>query len=154
MKSQMTIEKQLFLSFGAALTLAVSGLAFQGFGTLGGAVEKLIKVNARKQYLAGDMDASMASVIAWERGILLRAYMKDRETMEKYNQGFRETSSRVKKDLDEFVPLVETAEARQMAGEIQSALGRRKRARDRLADQSAGVRRHHHRRDLQRALAN
>ena len=123
MKSQMTIEKQLFLSFGAALalTLAVSGLAFQGFGTLGGAVEKLIKVNARKQYLAGDMDASMASVIAWERGILLRAYMKDRETMEKYNQGFRETSSRVKKDLDEFVPLVETAEARQMAGEIQSA---------------------------------
>ena len=59
MKSQMTIEKQLFLSFGAALalTLAVSGLALQGFGTLGGAVEKLIKVNARKQYLAGDMDA-------------------------------------------------------------------------------------------------
>src|ERR1039457_918873 len=94
MKSKMTIGKKLLLSFGVAvaLTLAVSALALQGFSTLGGAVDKLIKVNARKQYLAGDMDTSMALVVAWERGILLRAYMKDSATMEKYNQGFRETS--------------------------------------------------------------
>ena len=123
MKTQMTIEKKLFLSFGAALilTLAVSGLALEGFGTLSEAVDKLIKVNARKQSLAGDMNTSMALILASERGILLRAYMKDSDTMAKYNQGFRETSSRMKKDLAEFVPLIETVEARQMTGEIQGA---------------------------------
>ena len=120
----MTIGKKLFLSLGGALvlTLAVSALALQGFGSLGRAVDKLIKVNARKQYLAGDMDTSMALAIAWERGILLRAYMKDSATMERYNQSFHATAARVKKDLAEFVPLIETAEARQSIGEIQSGL--------------------------------
>jgi methyl-accepting chemotaxis protein/methyl-accepting chemotaxis protein-1 (serine sensor receptor) len=118
----MTVGKRLFLTFGGALalTLAVSALALEGFSTLGGAVDRLIKVNARKQYLAGDMNTSMALVIAWERGILLRAYMKDSDTMSKYNQSFRETAARVKKDLAEIVPLLETAEARQSIEEIQS----------------------------------
>ena len=40
--------------------------------------------------------------------------------MEKYNQSFRETAARVKKDLAEFVPLIETAEARRYIEEAQS----------------------------------
>jgi hypothetical protein len=47
----MTVGTKLLLVFGGALalTLAVSALALWGFGTLGGAVDKLVKVNARKQ---------------------------------------------------------------------------------------------------------
>jgi methyl-accepting chemotaxis protein len=124
MTSQMTVGKKLFLSFGGplVLTLVVSVLALQGFGSIGGSMDKVIKVDARRQFLAGDMNTSAADVIAWERGILLRAYMKDRATMEKYNLGYRGTAERLTKDLAEFVPLSETAEVQQMAGEIQSAL--------------------------------
>src|ERR1035441_62482 len=86
MQRQMTIGRKLFLSFGAALvlTLAVSFLALNDIGNLGGMADRLVKVSARKQALSGDINTRMADILAAERGILLRAYMKDKATMEQY----------------------------------------------------------------------
>jgi methyl-accepting chemotaxis protein/methyl-accepting chemotaxis protein-1 (serine sensor receptor) len=122
MKSQMTIGKKLFLSFGAALalTLVVSLFALQSIGSLGGSLDKAIKVNARKRYLASDMSTVMSDLTAGERGIIARSYMKDKATSEKYNQEFGQSVARFKKCVDEFVPLIETAEARRMIQELQT----------------------------------
>ena len=124
MKRQMTIGTKLFLSFGAALvlTLAVSFLALNDIGNLGGVTDKLVKVSAKKQSLSGDINTRMADILAAERGILVRAYMKDKATMEQYNQDFLRNADLTKKNLDEFATLSETAEDRRMIDEVGSAL--------------------------------
>jgi methyl-accepting chemotaxis protein/methyl-accepting chemotaxis protein-1 (serine sensor receptor) len=122
MTSQMTIGKKLFLSFGAALalTLAVCALALYGFSSLGADMNKVVNVNARKLYLATDINGLQSDMVAAERGIIARGFMKDKATVEKYNQGFGESVTKANKEVDEFTSLVETDDARQMIGEIKS----------------------------------
>ena len=124
MQRQMTIGRKLFLSFGTALvlTLAVSFLALNDIGNLGGVADKLVKVSAKKQALSGDINTRMADILAAERGILLRAFMKDKVTMEQYNEDFLRSADLTKKRLDEFATLSETAEDRRMIDEIGGAL--------------------------------
>ena len=124
MRSQMTIGKKLFLSFGVALalTLAVSALALQGLTALGADLDKVVKVNARKVFLATDIKAIQSDMVAAERGIIVRAFMKDKATMERYNQEYAESVAKAKKEIAEFMPLTETAEARQMIGEIEGGM--------------------------------
>lgn len=118
----MTIGQKLFMSFGAALalTLAVSGLALWNIGSLGGSLDKVIKVNAMKRYLASDISTIMSDFTAEERGILARAFMKDKATVNKYNQEFHESDTRFKKRVEEFTVLIETAEARRLIQEMLS----------------------------------
>ena len=122
MKS-MTIDKKLFSAFGAALavTLVIGCLSFQGFSSIGAQVTKLIRVNARKLYLAGDINTAMSDVISGERGILVRAFMKDYATIEKYKAQQTQTFARLKKDTDEFALLVETDEGRRLLNQVQQA---------------------------------
>ncbi len=124
MKS-MTIGKKLFLSFGAALvlTLGVSVVALLGIGNLGASLDKVIKVNAMKRYLAADIGTVMSDLTAEERGILARAYMKDKATVEQYNGDFRASEAKFKKDVEEFTPLIETAEARRAIQSLDTDVG-------------------------------
>src|ERR1019366_9263369 len=123
MKRQMTIGRKLFLSFGAALvlTLGVSVLALIDIGNLGGVTDRLVKVNAKKQSLSGDINTRMAGILAAERGILVRAYMKDKATMEQYNQDSLRNTDLTQTNLAEFATLSETAEDRRMVDEIGGA---------------------------------
>ncbi|MGA2740807.1 MAG: methyl-accepting chemotaxis protein [Bryobacteraceae bacterium] len=122
MKSQMTIGKKLLLSFGAALalTLMVAFSSLHSIGDLGGSLHKVIKVNATKLFLASDISTVMSDFTAEERGIIARSFMKDRATVDRYNSEFGESAARFKQRVDEFVPLIETAEARRMIQELQA----------------------------------
>jgi len=120
------------MSFGAAmvLTLGVSFLALNDIGDLGGVSDKLAKVTAKKRFLASDINTAMAAILGAEQGILVRAFLKDKTTMEQYNQDFQESTARTKKTLDEFVTLSETAEDRRMIDEMNSALAKLEVARE------------------------
>lgn len=122
--SQMTVGRKLFLSFAAALVLsfAVSALALQSNRVLEASVKKVVNVNARKVYLATDIKSIQSDMVGAERGILARAFMKDKATMARYNQEYAESVAAANKDIAEFIPLIETAEARQMIREIKSAV--------------------------------
>ena len=120
MISQMKISKKLFLSFGAALviTLGVGFIALNGTGDLAGANDKIVKVTARKLYLSGSVATDVTAILAAERGILLRDYMKDKATMAQYNQDFQENVASTKKILTEFATLSESSEDRRLVDEI------------------------------------
>lgn len=120
----MTVGRKLFLSFAAALVLsfAVSALALQSNRVLEASVKKVVNVNARKVYLATDIKSIQSDMVGAERGILARAFMKDKATMARYNQEYAESVAAANKDIAEFIPLIETAEARQMIREIKSAV--------------------------------
>jgi methyl-accepting chemotaxis protein len=124
MRSQMTIGKKLFLSFGVvlALTMAVGAFALSAIGNLGGVSDRLVKVNAKKRFLASDIGTAVEAILAAERGILVRGFMKDKATMEQYNQDFQQSAARTKKNLDELAALSETAEDRRLIDEVGGAL--------------------------------
>ncbi len=120
----MTIGKKLFFSFGAAtlLTLTMSVVALNGLGTLAGLNETLVNVTAKRQFVTSDLNTAAVDMLAGERGILVHAYMKDKATMEQYNQNFGESVVRAKKDLETLSALSETAEDRQMKDDVGTAL--------------------------------
>ena len=123
MKSKMTIGKKLFGGFGAALalTLIVGVTAIWVIGSLGGKVNKLVNVNARKQYLAAEMHLNQSELISTERALLIRIYMKDLITAARYNQDFKGTYAQWKRNMDDFSPLIETNEARKEFDEMRAA---------------------------------
>jgi CHASE3 domain sensor protein len=86
MNSQMTIGRRLFWAFGAALalTLILGFVALQSFSSLDGQVKKIVGTEQRKLYLVGAINTAMSDIVAAERGILLRAYINDYVTVEKY----------------------------------------------------------------------
>lgn len=123
MTSQMTLGKKLFLSFSAALalTLVISFVALESFSSVGRQVKDLVGRNTRELYLAGEINTAMSDIIAAERGILVRAFMNDYGTVEKYKGQEAEAAARLKGSLDEFTKMIETTEGRQLAGKIQDA---------------------------------
>jgi len=76
----------------------VSALALQGLTALGADLDKVVKVNARKVFLATDIKAIQSDMVAAERGIIVRAFMKDKATMERYNQEYAESVAKAKKE--------------------------------------------------------
>src|SRR4051812_46684820 len=119
----MTLGKKLLLSSGAAsaVTLVVSLVAWINVSNLGQAANKLANVNARKLYLAGEMNAAISDMVAEERGILNGAYVKDKASIDKFNQDFEQNSARLKKHTNEIAPLIETVAGRQCIADVQNA---------------------------------
>jgi methyl-accepting chemotaxis protein/methyl-accepting chemotaxis protein-1 (serine sensor receptor) len=119
----MTIGRKLYLNAGGALlsTVLMGTVALLGINGMGRSVASLSGAEARKLFLAGDMATAMTEFLSWERGIIARAYMNDKPTMEQYNKGFHETAARLKSDIDEFTPLIETDARRRIIAEVQTA---------------------------------
>src|ERR1700733_6840739 len=99
MTNKMTIGKKLYTSFGAVLmlTLGVGFIGINGIDNISTASDKLIKVYVAKRGLANNVKFQMASILASERGIMVRAYMKDKPTMLQYNQDFGTQSAAIQK---------------------------------------------------------
>jgi methyl-accepting chemotaxis protein len=124
MASQMTIGKKLFVSFGAALalTLVVGGASLWLISNLGASLTKLANVTARKQFLASEIDMGESDFLAAERGILLRTMTKEPALVAEYNQDFQNSTTAMKKNLDEISPLIETEKGRNLLSAIRGNL--------------------------------
>jgi methyl-accepting chemotaxis protein/methyl-accepting chemotaxis protein-1 (serine sensor receptor) len=121
----MTIGNRLLLSFGGglALTLVVSIVALRGIGNLGATMQEIIKQDARTQFLAGEINTVSSDFIAEERGILIRASMKDFATVETYNQDFQTSMARMKQRLEELTATGSSAEGRQLVASLRDKVG-------------------------------
>ncbi len=123
MASQMAIGKKLFGSFGASLllTLIVGTTCIWLISSLGTTINKLVSVNARKQYLVAEIRLDESEMASTERALLLRVYMKDLGSAGRYNQNFKGTYAEWKKNMDDLSPLIETSEARKQLEELRAA---------------------------------
>ncbi len=135
----MTIGRKLFLGFGAALTLTllVSFVSLLGMGRIGASLDRIIGTNARGMYLVGDIDAAESDLNAAERGIIARTFMKDKATAQQYHRDFGASAAKVRRDLTELAPLIETTEGRQLIAGLQSEIGKAAQSHEelyRLAD--------------------
>ena len=116
MLRNMTIGKKLLWGFGSALalTLGLGIIALEGIGKLAEANSETVKRSAQKRFLSSSINAAATSVLAAERGVLLRAYMRDRPTMEQYHQDVQDISARARKLVEEFDALNPSGDERQL----------------------------------------
>ncbi len=124
MKHQTTIGKKLFMSFGALVTLTTGICVYAMFtlGSLNTKIDDLANVNARRQYLLGDLNTGMADLLAAERGLILHASGTDKALLEQLSQESTKAWDLVKKDAAAIAPLVQTSQGRQFVSEFQQKL--------------------------------
>ena len=118
--SKTTIGKKLFFGFATvmAITLLISLVALMNISMLGGTIENVVYSTAVKQALAGEMDTAVTELVSIERGMDLKAVMKDRSAIEEYNRDYLNDSDRLSQLTEKITPLVVTAEDRQLCSEI------------------------------------
>ena len=124
MNSQMTIGKKLMLSI-AGLIVLLFGLSFTFLnvvGTLKGTFDNAVDQTARTLSLAGDLDAAESDMLAWQRGMLLYAVLKDNAKSEAAKGRFRKSVDEANRALADISPLLITEEGRSLAASTKSGL--------------------------------
>jgi methyl-accepting chemotaxis protein/methyl-accepting chemotaxis protein-1 (serine sensor receptor) len=81
-------------------------------------------VTARKQYLAGEVNAATSEMASCERGVVLSAMLSDQVHSEEYRQRFQASAAGLQKALDELHRLAENAQTAALAQKLdqQAAL--------------------------------
>ena len=118
----MTMGKKIYLSFAGATAVAILASlgSYMTTQSLGDTVNSLVNRNARRQYLAGQMELGAEDLLSMERAIALRAYIKDFATLEQYNRDFAARLTAFTHDIDEFRPLIATEQGRKAIQEISA----------------------------------
>ncbi len=122
--SSFTIGKKLFLGVGALVvfTFALGVTAFLSISSIGDRLHNILSSTVQRQTLAHRMDADSSDLLAESRGVLLRGYMRDMPTMEKYGQQFTATADDLLAATKEIEPLIVRPEVRQAVQAIQDAM--------------------------------
>src|SRR5579883_1352211 len=123
MKQQMTMGKKLFGSFGALLALTVCTGVYSSISirSINASVNKLATVNARQQFLVGDLSTRAEELSAQAEAIVLAA-AGDKTALDGLNEQLSKSIDVLGKDIATIHPLVESAQGRQYLNEIQKSL--------------------------------
>jgi methyl-accepting chemotaxis protein/methyl-accepting chemotaxis protein-1 (serine sensor receptor) len=108
----MSLTKKLLGAFGLmlALVLILSAGSLLVTRSLNRDLDRAAKVTARKQYLAGDVDASTSSLTSQERGNVMAAMLGDKEHAAAYERAFRERAQRLERTLGDLRGMADSAE--------------------------------------------
>jgi methyl-accepting chemotaxis protein len=109
----MTLGRKLLGGFGVmlGLVLLLSVSAMVSLRNLNDELDRAAKVTARKQYLAGGVNAAALEMASLERASVLAAVVGDKAASDNYQAQFREPQNRIQSAL---------AELRRMTGKSES----------------------------------
>lgn len=127
----MTISKKLYVSFGAAIgfTLALGITAWLSLTHIGAQV-KISSSSTHKLELAGEMATLTGNMLSAERGMVVRALLKDQAKLEEYNSQFHDSAVKRQELLKEDQALVTNEKARQLIQEILDSYEKRMQTHD------------------------
>jgi len=122
----MSLGKKLLCGFGTMLTLVLlnSGGGLVVTRDLNEDLKQAANVTARKQYLAGKVNAATSEMASCERGVVLSAMLSDKAHQEEYQQRFQANAATLQKSLDDLHALAANGETASLvqALEQQTAL--------------------------------
>src|ERR1700674_4680847 len=93
-----------------ALVLVLSAAALVVTRDLDGDLERAANVTARKQHLAGDVNAATLELTSLERGTVLSAMLGDTAHSADYQQRFGERAGSLASQLTDLLKMAETRE--------------------------------------------
>jgi len=122
--SSFSIGKKLFSGVGllVAFTFLLGTTAYWGLSSVGDRVHTIVDKTAQKEMLAGQVDTDASELLAEDRGILVRGYMKDPATVQKYNDQFAATAQELQTSLNTITPLLVDTQGKQSIQDLQDAL--------------------------------
>jgi methyl-accepting chemotaxis protein len=108
----MSLGRKLLSGFGAmlALVLLTSGGAIIVTRDLNEDLKRAANVTARKQYLAGEVNAATSEMASCERGTVLSAMLSDKAHSDEYQQRFRTRAAGLQKALDDLHGMADNGE--------------------------------------------
>jgi methyl-accepting chemotaxis protein len=123
MVTHFSVSRKLYSCIGALLLLAfiVGASALYNIGSLSTLLHTAVTRTALKQRLAGEIATSTAQMLALDRGVLVRGFMKDAVTVEIYQQQFMEESENINKVLDTITPILDRPEAKQIVEQLRGS---------------------------------
>jgi methyl-accepting chemotaxis protein/methyl-accepting chemotaxis protein-1 (serine sensor receptor) len=139
--SSFTIGKKLFLGVGVlvAFTFALGITAYVSMSSIGANLHTMTDSTLRKQNLAMEIDRQSSDLLSELRGILIRGYMKDQSTMDKYYVQFNATADEMQASVDTITPLLQSAQSKQAMLDARAALlSMRQAAQEMYKDSKAG----------------
>ena len=112
------------LSFaGLIVLLVVLSFAFLSVvGTLKETFDTTVDKTAKKLELAGDLRAAQSDMLAWQRGTMLYASIKDGAKTEAAREKFRQALENANQALVKIDPLLASEEDRKLGDSIRSGL--------------------------------
>jgi methyl-accepting chemotaxis protein len=118
----MTVKKKLLGLYGLAMvfTLIMGGSAIYLFQSMSGSVENLVKKDAVKLAMAGELDTKAANILASEQSIMLRAMMRDRNGIDAARTSLASNMREFREIIERFHPLLVTPEGKAMVGKLDS----------------------------------
>src|SRR6185369_2042757 len=100
----MTLGRKLLGGFGVmlGLVLLLSAAALVSLRNVNEDLDRAAKVTARKQYLAGGVNAAASEMASLERGSVLASVVGDKQHADGYQQQFGDSQERLQKALAEL----------------------------------------------------
>ena len=122
--SSLTIGKKIFGGVAVLVlcTLALGINSYLSVGSIGDRVHNMTSKTIQKQQLAHRMNFDASDLLAEDRGILVRGFMKDLPIVEKYNQQFAASSEDIQNAVHEIQPLIVDPTVKQAMQQIQDQL--------------------------------
>jgi len=122
----MSLGRKLLSGFGAMLALVLlnSGGGLVITHDLNGDLKQAANVTARKQYLAGEVNAATSEMASCERGVVLSAMLSDKAHADEYQQRFQTSAAGLEKALNDLRGLAGNSETAALVQELdqQAAL--------------------------------
>jgi methyl-accepting chemotaxis protein len=120
----MSFGKKLTIAFVAMLvaTMAVSIAAWTGIGSMKEELDIANDNTAKKLEILSSATTDVSDQVSWERGLLLRAALKDLDKAGENHTGFVQTSTRLRAELAQLKPLLVSDEAHQDIQQMQTKL--------------------------------
>jgi methyl-accepting chemotaxis protein len=122
----MTIGKKLYLGVGSLLAqIAVLGVtSFLSVGNIGDRIHDITQSTVQKQTLAHRMSLNNEEMIAAERGLEVRGFLKDSAAVEKYQAQFLDAANEMQASFDSITPLLTTPESKASVLRLRESLGK------------------------------
>ncbi len=124
MKREAKIGTKLTAAFGGLLgvVLGLSVVSLLQNTGLTRELNRAVRVTAQKQFLAGEISAATAKMLALERGVVLGSILQQAEVVAQQKREFSKVADQAGQRLAEFRPLVEDQAARGLAGALGEQL--------------------------------
>jgi len=108
----MSLTKKLLGAFGVmlALVLILSIGALYVTHSLNQDLDRAARITARKQYLAGDVNASTSVLTSLERGYAMAAMLGDQQQAGNLERSFRDRAKRLEQALNDLRMISDTAQ--------------------------------------------
>ena len=122
--NSITIGKKLYIGVVTLVLFmfALGATAVFSIVAVGNRLHNIVDKTVHKQAMAHHMDLDTSDMLADDRGIIVRGFMKDYATAGKYNQQFADASNDFDQQLRTIRPLLVRNDARMLIEQMQDDL--------------------------------